>query len=664
MSNRFKMSNKIHKTIFVYFDEFGGKLASGVIDSLLSRLGSTYKSYLRAIKPEAVKIVLDEFYAPEHQNSGLYSKNSVDIFFVFNLLKPGNPAEQTIEHKLQKCRAAITDIEANTFIQGSYFNTCGIFLLPAMSGLEQSKKKIMWESVRKLEKESHGCHHAFILTPKNSSIHLAPDQFEKFVETLLVLLVISPFKYRLKNYLEVMRSSFSSTKQPYFSAGLAMLDTSNAYHREHNFIRSKELFLNNICSLETDSRTIRDTAGEYTQTFFLNPSGFEPVLTDIASDLRKEKDEIFGGSLFHMIYTYMEHMGDHDMEDIYLRFDKYLRDFVFKILIKSRMNINFVRLVLKNILIQVDEIYKQTEINAYKNRGAELEKQYNKYLRYSFIKKLLNLMHTVLPFLPTSSPAEKNSDKTIYHTTLNFLRMKVLREFFDYTIKSFKNYIDKIDHAVSEIAENNSLPESLPESCRAIDDSPFVLKLLKPQIDSSKHERAFDMLFDESRAYINLAIKNHINTVCSLLTAPFPPEQPVAPDAALLQLYENFQKFYENTLESGIYRDESKTLVGYYSRNLKNGHDIKESLLQLSEPYISFYNQWISKPKLFYSTSSETTNETFDDYREFLNKNFISEAFNDISPWEIPVLQVDGPFLLSDTLFYKVLKDEFEKPAL
>ena len=522
----------------------------------------------------------------------------------------------------------------------------------------------MWESIRKLEKERHGCHHAFILTPKNSSICLKPDQFEKLVETLLMLLVISPFKYRLKNYLEVMRSTFSSsTAQPYFSAGLAMLDSLNAYHRKHNFIRSKELFLNNICTLETDNSTIRDTAGEYTQAFFLNSSGFEPVVTDIASDLKKEKDEIFGGSLFHMIYTHMEYMGDHDMEDIYLRFDRYLQDFVFKILIKSRMNIRFVRLVLKNILIQVDEIYKQTEINAYKNRGVELEKQYDGYLRRSFIKKLFNFMHMVLPFLPTSSPAGKNGDKTIFHTTLNFLRMKVLREFFDYTVKSFKDYIDKIDHGVSQIEENNSLPESITESRMVIDDSPFVLKLLKPQNYNSKHERAFDILFDESSAFINLAIKNHIDAACSLLTASFLPEQTVAPDEVLLLLYEDFQKFYKNTLESGIYRYESKTIVNHYSRSLKNGQNIKESLLQLSEPYISFYNQWISKPKLFYSTSSEKLNEPFDDYREFLNKNFISEAFNDTSPWEIPVLQVDGPFLLGDTLFYKVLEDEFGKPA-
>lgn len=656
------MSNKIHKTIFVYFDEFGATLAAGVINSLLSRLGNDYKNYIKAVKPEAVNIVLDEFHAPELQNSELCSKNSEDIFFIFNLLKPGNQAEHTIEHKLQKCRTAITDIKENTFVQGSYFNTYGMFLLPAVSGLEQSKKKILWESVRKLEKESHGCHHAFILTPGNSSIHLKPDQFERFVETLLMLLVISPFKYRLKNYLEVMRSTFSSSEgQPYFSAGIAMLDTSNDFHRKHNFIKSKDLFLKNIYSLETDSHTIRDIATEYTKTFFLNASNFEPVLTNIASDLNKEKNEIFGGSLFRMIYKHMENMGDHDMENIYLRFDEFLRDFIFRILIKSRMNTNFVKLVLKNILIQTDEIYKQTEIDAYKNRGEELEKQYNRYLRRSFIRKLLNIIHTVIPFLTALSSDRKSADKTIYHTTLNFLRMKVLREFFDYTTKSFKDYMQKIDHAISEIANNNSLPESFPESCKVIDDSPFVIKLLQTQNDDSRHEKIFELLFNESCDYINLAIKKHIDTACSLLTTPVPFERPVAPDDAVLWLYESFQKFYENTLESSIYRNESETLVKHYSRGLKNGHDIKESLLQLSEPYISFYNQWISKPKLFYSTSSEKLNKPFDDYREFLNKNFIAEAFNDNTPWEIPVLQVDGPFLISDTLLYKVL--EFGKSA-
>ena len=664
MSTKFKMSNKIHKTIFVYFDEFGAILASGVIDSLLSRLGSAYKSYLRAIKPEVVKIVLDEFYAPELQTHGICSKNSVDIFFIFNLLKPGNQAEHTIEHKLHKCQEAIADIKENTFIQGSYFNTYGMFLLPAISRLERKEKKNVWESVCKLNKENHSCHHAFILTPGNSSIHLKPDQFDKFIETFLMLFVISPFKYRLKNYLEVMRSTFSSSAGlPYFSAGIAMVDTSNDFHRKHNFIKSKNLFLKNICGLETDSHTIRDTAREYTKTFFLNASNFEPVLTNIASDLNKEKNEIFGGSLFRMIYKHMENMGDHDMENIYLRFDEFLRDFIFRILIKSRMNTNFVKLVLKNILIQVDEIYKQTEIDAYKNRGEELEKQYDRYLRRSFVRKLLNIIHTVIPFLPALSSDRKKADKTIYHTTLNFLRMKVLREFFDYTTKSFKDYIDKIDHAISEIADNNSLPESYPESCKAIDNSPFVIKLLKTQSDDSRHEKIFELLFDESCDYINLAIKKHIDTACSLLTTPVPFERPVAPDDAVLWLYESFQKFYENTLESGIYRDESETLVKYYSRSLKNGHDIKESLLQLSEPYITFYNQWISKPRLFYSTSSEKLNKLFDDYREFLNNNFIAEAFNDTSPWEIPVLQVDGPFLISDILPYKVLEDEFGKRA-
>ena len=80
LNNRFKMIPKIHKTIFVYFDEFGAALTAEVIASILSRIGSTYKSYIRAVKPEVVKIVLDELHAPELQNLWICSSFLYLIF--------------------------------------------------------------------------------------------------------------------------------------------------------------------------------------------------------------------------------------------------------------------------------------------------------------------------------------------------------------------------------------------------------------------------------------------------------------------------------------------------------------------------------------------------------------------------------------------------------
>jgi len=655
--------NKIHKNLLVSFDDFSSDLTNNTVAKLIKREGNEYQNVIKTARYNTLNYALDELTSLGQEEQKLCENNIIDIYFIFNLIEP-NRNEKNIEslnELLKICRKAYSIILDKSMTQGYYFSTYGIILLPSIANLTDNQKSDLWNSLASLNKNTKDLpentnklitleqfiHYSFLFSQENANNSLTLDQQKKLVETFLLLLISSPIKNRIKHYLDTLRTSFGRSKLAFFSAGIALLDTSYTIHRNQNYYRSKEIFLTNIYGSSVNLNRVKEVSKEFIFDCFLNPVTYQSEINKISVDLQLNKSEVFGGSVFRLIYSHLENIDE--LEEIYKRYDFKLKKAIFDALIKNNMDFGFARLMLKEIQSGIEDIYKEVNIDIKDNRNIELEIQYNLYRRKRFLNKLKIYLLTRFKFLQKIYHPEKikvEPTDILLDRSLTFLRSKIIQDFFNYVAQSINDQIVNIENEISKIKTDRI--ELVLEKEK--NDSPFRIKIFKDIDENDEQSKTIHLLYEKGKDYFEYKIKDFINK------ASFSLNMPVSAHEAINWLYEEFKTYYLKTLEKEIYKVERKYIIDYYSKGLSDIGNIKTELLKLSSPYISIYHKWRRHTSLFYSNNPDETNNPSDDYHKFLRESFVAEVFNEKTPWEISIVQLEGPFQISDTLYYQVLK--------
>ena len=608
---------------------------------------------MQAASADSLNSALDRMTALDGLQDTKQERGIVDHFFLFNLVLSEEDDSLPVPFKDQlisaeKCYSLILD---KSLVQGFNFNIFAIFLLPSLQDLNKQQGEELLINLTLLRDKKPDMksemkplifHHAMLFSPDNPYVHLNWEEQKKQVILFIGTFVFSPLRRRIINYLNDMRSIVGGGELSYFSGGATLIDTSANAHRQYNFLRSKELFLKKINKSSFNFDRVQNLAEHFVNEFFRRPDRHHPVIAHIVEKLTPQKtsDEIFGDSLFCMMYEFMEYIDD---EKIYNDFDEYLKMFISGAIKNSHMDIRFIKLWLKEILNNIEEIYSEVELPLRTKRMCELKGRHNRYLMTPFIKKLWQWLSSISLFSKTEDPFfSLNNNKM--PGMFNFIRLKALKDFFEHIRSSIRDYTLKIDHDISQIASDEIKFDSLIENS----DSPFVLRIFKQSSHNSSFP-AYARIFDSRRQDFERIVEEFIKDACD--SAP-------ALDDAIKWLYSRFKEFYSTVMEKRVYQIESEILVNSYGKDIEHQRDLKEEILTFSTPYISFFREWFHRPYLFYSTRPEEQDMPFDDYEDFTKENFAAKAFAEIVPWEIRIVQIEGPFKISDTLLYRVLKDE------
>jgi len=640
---------RIHNTLFVSFDPLSSELSARAKEYVLFRLGKEYEACMQTASADSVNSALDRMTALDSMQDTKQERGIVDHFFLLNLIfsEADDSLAVPFKDQLKSAEECYSLILNKSLVQGFNFNIFAIFLLPSLQDLNKQKGEDLLINLTSLrDMESLIFHHALLFSPDNPYVHLNWEQQKEQVVSFIGTLVFSPLRRRIINYLNDVRSIVGGNELSYFSAGATLIDASTNAHRRYNFLRSKDLFLKRINKSSFNFDRAQNLAEHFVNEFFRRPDRHRPVIADIAEKLRPKKapDDVFGNSLFHMMYEYMEYIDD---EKIYSDFDEYLKRSIFGSIKNSHINTRFVKLWLKETLNNIEEIYSEVELPLRTKRMSELKGQHNRYLMTPFIKKLGQWFSSISLFSKTQDPfVNLNSNER--PGMFNFIRLKALKDFFEHIRNSIRDYTLKIDHDISQIRSDEIEFDSLIENR----DSPFVLRIFRQSSHNSSFPLAYARIFDSRMQDFERIVEEFIRDACNSVS--FPP----APDDTMKWLYNRFKEFYSTVMEKRVYQIESEILVDSYGKDIEHERDLKEEILTFSTPYISFFREWSHRPYLFYSTQPEELDRPFDDYEDFIKEHFAAKAFAEIVPWEIQIVQIEGPFRISDTLLYRVLKDE------
>lgn len=678
-----KRVTKINKTLFIALESQGEELLHDAKDVLKRRLGIGYEQIIQAAGIYDVSAALANLHTLDRKASLLCNKDRVDVFLLFNL----TCIEEDIQRiplavQLTLAQQAYREILKKSVVQTFDFEMHALFLLPESSSLENLGRENLSADLQSLkewgnfpevskdgnnlqddeylkfssdaepgkeQKEATKCtdwmifHYGFLFTPENAYGVLSRHDLYKLVEIFLVFLVLSPLKNRVKKSLEEMISIHGGQGLPMFSAGVALLSTSNSEHRTYNYNQAKEVFLSKTFHGGADFIDA-DKAGKACVEEYLGSAS--PLIHKLKREGRhdrKSRNSAPGkenATLLHFLFD-NEHQ-DYTL-DIRVEFDKMFREWVFQYLLRSDFSIPQLRMALRTIQKEGEKLYYLVDAQAKEERKKELEKNYllSKPGMWNSIRRLVNstFKKSPLPNVKTGSLDEMKQTSAIFE------RGRSVRSFWEHIEHSVEFYILVLEDALNktqvEAPAMEFSEEPLPD--------PFVVKLFEAHFAGIEQNAAFDYLFKHCEDLVGRSIDSFLRTQKREQNIPLPLDQ------ILGKLLQSFDEHYYQSLEDLIYRDESKCLLEQCIRDSNEGMDVRRELLRLSSPYIRFFREWMHSPHLFVTTKPLSSQESFDDHHAFLEGKLVSEAFSEKTPWEIPVVQVEGPFVVQDTLYYQAI---------
>jgi len=628
------------------------------MDNIFSKIGHEFQKVIRAAAPEYAEDTLDEMNILKYHDPPGCDKQVFDIYFLFNLTGEN---KASLEEQFIMAKEVYNDVIIQSKLYNFYYNFYGIFLFPNINELSRTKKNAFYKDIELLgsldtistpdgedlnNRFKTLYHHAIIIGNQNDSLLLTQQQQKTLSELFLTYFIISPQKKRIKLHFELMRASIAD-QNIFYSAGIALLNTSNSFHRLRNYELSKNILLNKIATLKWDTSTIRIKSEKIVNEFFRNKSNSESIIAIIAQKINKNPEDIFNGSIFSMLYSCMEHIN---IEELFQKFDEYLKTAVCNLLVHHKIDTASIVILLKEAQALIEKEYNDVAIEAQKNREKEQERFYNYYWKMTDSVKFLRwiLMKTPI-FRKKINCHEYNVESTeeMGTSTFNFVRQKMLKSYWDHINASIESYCTEIKDEIEKI-EKQAI--NIPTKTDDV-ETPLIIRLFSDENSHDKTTEFVDLIFKLNCDKYEVLIDKFI--------AEFyrQPGLPKNPSEIINCLFSQFQIFYKDKLETIIYKLESENILEYYGKIFEKGRDIKSELIQLSKPFIPIRYEWARKTSLFYSTIKTNRELPIDDYGILNNDNYIVEAFNELTPWEKPFIQTEGPFKIEDTTYY-YLKNE------
>lgn len=648
---------KINKSLFISFDTAGQELANRVGNHVLNLFGDSKSPLIKSVPHELIHNALHDLNSPEQiKLSTFFQQSIIDIFFLFNLAAmPYDSEAIDLLGQLTKAHKTYKAIFDNSLVQPFYFSVYALFLLPSASELDSEQKSNLYHYLTYLNQQKGVFfHHAFVFSPDNSHIHLSYEQQVMQIEHFLSILVLYPLKYRIKSYLEAQQSAFPGKDgQYYFSAGVSLLDTFSQKHRAANFCKSKKLLLKRLNQTQGELSGTKSVAQDFIHGLFLDTNQYLTILNDISTVLQINKKEIFGSSLFSMLYHYMEYLSPEQTEELYNRFNQRLNSLLTGLIQEKNMDMEFLKLVLKEIENMLEDLYNQVEYQARVEKANQLKDQYWRHIKRPFISMFNTWISFGLGFIkksfPYHDPEKKEFD--IVNSSTEFIRSKVAKDFFYYISNNLSQCIQGIDRGLGRIRYADL---ELDQSTEA-KTSPFVINLFVDRAEGQE-SKICDLLFDSGQVYFDSLVEEFVKNVCSW------PGVPNDPEKLMDWIYARFKRYYQEDMEEKIYQTESQELLRSFGNYIQRDRDLKQELYFSSCPFISLFHQTQYRRYLFYQ-DTDRLGEICDDSQDFWDNEFVIDAFNRKHSLELPIVQIEGPFSILDTLYYQILKDNKEESS-
>jgi len=600
----------------------------------------------------------------------------LNIIFFFQL---AGSARQSVEVQYENARKIITEILDYALIFEFDYSSYAFVLMPPVTDISEKDKKGYLTELKFLDTFPNPFHHLFLFGCENPGIVLTASQQEKLVEIFACSIVSPHLGKMIKNYLDIVRGGFYGSSNMFFSPGVAMINLADDFYRQATYGLAAEVFFEQLSGISTDHKRLHKQAEMFVADFFFDPSFFSELFS-------VEKN----GSKFNLIDEVVDLDRNIDIREIFVRFTDYFQKQTASILIDHHMDFNYLRLVLVSALEQVNQLAGETEAKHSIRRRDEIINEMDKLsqksvVRNTFFSRFVALFQRQgkLPIQPSSNtnianrlvnffsrqchklygnifktqiePSEQKKLDPQLRTSnaLRVMRLKVLRDFFDYVTDLMEDNISEIDKALSSFrstVKTTPYSDDASEPAAAALSSPFLFNLLPMASMNGKESSLLaKTIFAKFRNKYEDLLCNHYRSINVEFMM-----QSMLPYEFLQSLKIRFDELYFETLENEILKIQCHSLMDSLVDRDTFRHTVAKKIIACSLPFVSFFHRGLYQPKIFYSSENGRLCDTYRGLADYFLSDRVVDAF---SPEGLSIVQLTGPFRISELNIYSVLED-------